>query len=67
MNVLDVFDTKKHSTAYFVLMFKRDQIVYVAEENEKIIGIIRGSENKIISLMVEGHLLLCQNMIFFKT
>ncbi|MBT3983305.1 MAG: GNAT family N-acetyltransferase [Bacteriovoracaceae bacterium] len=53
--VLDLLDAKKRSTADLMVMFSRSSIVYVAEEGKQIIGVIRGSKNKITSLMVDGR------------
>lgn len=52
--VLDSLDVKKLSKEVVLDIFKRAPIVYVAVEGERIIGVIRGSENKVSSFAVDG-------------
>ena len=51
---IDLFDSKKNNTNNIRKMFSRTKINYVATNKEKIIGIIRGGNNKIINLYVDG-------------
>jgi GNAT superfamily N-acetyltransferase len=53
-DVLDSLDVNKLSPEDVLMIFKNSRIVYVVTVKEKIVGVIRGSENKITSLMVDG-------------
>lgn len=53
--VLDSLDVNKLSGTDILMIFKNCKIVYVAIEDKKIVGVIRGSENKVTSLMVAGQ------------
>lgn len=53
-NTLDYFDTTKNSKERLLEKFSQKTIFYVAEESDKIIGMINGVPNRISSLFVDG-------------
>jgi N-acetylglutamate synthase-like GNAT family acetyltransferase len=50
---IDAFNPKKNSNLSDD--FKKTPIFYVAEENNKIVGMVRGTINKLTSLFVDGR------------
>jgi len=51
---LDEFDPKKNSIETLYLNFKKSSIFFIAKENNKVIGMIRGKPGKISNLFVNG-------------
>jgi len=52
--VLDSLDVNKLSEEEVFDIFKRAKIVYVALDNERIVGVIRGNKDKVSSFAIEG-------------
>ncbi len=53
-NYLNHYNLKVNSSENLLKNFKRSTIFYVFEENKKIIGMIRGTDTKIINLFVDA-------------
>ena len=51
---LDFFDARKKSKEELLKKFSQCPIFYIAVENGKIIGIIRGTKNRIVNLFIDG-------------
>lgn len=54
-NYLNQYDLNKNSKQKLLQLFKKTPIAYVAVENNKIIGIIRGKKDKITNLFVDKN------------
>jgi histone acetyltransferase (RNA polymerase elongator complex component) len=52
---LDFFDLRKQNSDILYQKFQETKIFLVAVENEEILGLIRGKENKISNLFVDGR------------
>ncbi len=52
-NVLDAFDLKKNTEEELLQKLEKTKIMYVAEDEEGVIGFVRGRSDEVVSLAVD--------------